>query len=181
MELVVSRIPTTLDNGWYVPILFGGVAPTDFPISVATQPGQQALMSKLGCWRASIIVKAFIAALLTAYAFLGHPFWRSVPLSTQLCYRLRFWYLKWSQLVSPHIQKQEFPIPLESNLDLGNVAWSGLYKVLITRTQTRHLQYGQFFSKGEWRFGTSVIRKYRDQLLKKQSLIFIDLTSKLAW
>lgn len=55
------------------------------PISVLTQPGQQAFMSNPGFSRPSTAEKEFMAALLTEYAFLRHPLSFAVPLFTHFC------------------------------------------------------------------------------------------------
>ena len=65
----------------FLPVVFVG-EPTLLPMSVLIQPGQQAFMSKPGFSRPSTAEKQFMAALLTPYAYLCHPFSISVPLLT---------------------------------------------------------------------------------------------------
>jgi len=64
---------------------FGGCEPTILPMSVETQPGQQAFMIRPGFSRARIAVSALIHALLTLYDCCGNPAWLSVPLLADSC------------------------------------------------------------------------------------------------
>lgn len=71
-----------------LPAVLVGV-PTLLPISVNTQPGQQAFMSNPGFSRASTAENEFMAALLTPYAILRQPFSYAVPLSTHFWQSVR--------------------------------------------------------------------------------------------
>ena len=75
-QLTISEIGVLHVN---LPGFFGGLELIILPISIATQPGQQLLMIRPWFSRARTAVKAFIAALLTEYDWVGQPFWPSVP------------------------------------------------------------------------------------------------------